>query len=70
MTDLRRFARRQGVELKVVKNTLTRLAAQEAGIGSVLTELTETNALLLGEGTRPSRSGWPGSASAGTRASR
>lgn len=50
MTDLRRFARRQGVELKVVKNTLTRLAAQEAGIGSVLTELTETNALLLGEG--------------------
>lgn len=50
ITELRRFIRRQGVEFKVVKNTLTRLAARDAGITGVLDALRGTNALLLGEG--------------------
>jgi len=50
VTSLRRFVRKQGVELRVVKNTLTRIAASEAGIKGFPTNLTGTNALLMGEG--------------------
>lgn len=50
ITTLRRLVRKQGVELKVVKNTLTRIAASEAGIQGFPSALTGTNALLLGEG--------------------
>ncbi|GAB4306006.1 MAG: 50S ribosomal protein L10 [Candidatus Bipolaricaulota bacterium] len=50
MTALRRFIRTQGVELRVVKNTLTRIAAQEAGVEGLPAALVGTNALLLGEG--------------------
>ncbi len=50
ITALRRFIRRQGVELRVVKNTLTRRAARAAGVSGVLDGLSGTNALLLGEG--------------------
>lgn len=50
MTALRRFIRKQGVELRVVKNTLTCIAAREAGVGGFPDGLTGTNALLLGEG--------------------
>ncbi|QAA77078.1 MAG: LSU ribosomal protein L10p (P0) [Candidatus Bipolaricaulis sibiricus] len=50
ITALRRFVRKQGVELRVVKNTLTRIAATEAGLEGFPPTLTGTNALLLGEG--------------------
>lgn len=50
ITTLRRIVRKQGVELKVVKNTLTQIAAREAGVEGFPASLTGTNALLLGEG--------------------
>lgn len=53
ITALRRLVRKQGVELKVVKNTLTRIAASEAGLHTFPSALTGTNALLLGETADP-----------------
>lgn len=50
ITALRRHIRKQGVELRVVKNSLTRIAATEAEVGGFPEKLTGTNALLLGEG--------------------
>ncbi len=50
ITALRRLVRKQGVELRVVKNTLTRLAAREAGVKGFPPTLTGPNALLLGAG--------------------
>lgn len=50
ITALRRFIRKQGVELRVVKNTLTQIAAHEAGVRGFPETLTGLNALLLGEG--------------------
>lgn len=50
ITALRRIVRKQGVELKVVKNTLTQIAARDAEIQGFPSALTGTNALLMGEG--------------------
>lgn len=50
MTALRRFTRRQGVELRVVKNTLTRIATQGTRAEGLAAALVGTNAVLWGEG--------------------
>lgn len=50
LTALRRLIRKQGVELRVVKNTLALIAAREAGIAGFPPTLQGTNALLVGEG--------------------
>lgn len=49
ITALRRFLRKQGVQFRVVKNTLARRAAAEAGLPGLAASLTGPNALLLGE---------------------
>lgn len=48
MTALRRMVRTRGVELKVVKNTLARRAAQEAGIAGLGEFLRGPNLVLIG----------------------
>lgn len=50
ITTLRRLVRKQGVELRVIKNTLTQIAAREAQVEGFPRVLTGTNALLFGEG--------------------
>ncbi|MBC7093861.1 50S ribosomal protein L10 [Candidatus Bipolaricaulota bacterium] len=50
ITELRRFVRKQGVEFRVVKNTLAKRAAEEAGFGYLADFLRGPNALVLGEG--------------------
>jgi large subunit ribosomal protein L10 len=50
ITALRRFVRKQGVELRVVKNTLTQIAARDAKVLGFPPALTGPNAVLLGEG--------------------
>ncbi|HAZ27947.1 TPA: 50S ribosomal protein L10 [Candidatus Acetothermia bacterium] len=50
ITALRRFVRKQGAELRVVKNTLSQIAAREAKIEGFPPTLTGTNALLMAEG--------------------
>lgn len=48
MTSLRRLVRKRGVELRVVKNTLARRAAQEAGIAELAEFLRGPNLVILG----------------------
>jgi len=48
MVELRRGLRRQGVEFLVVKNTLTRLAAEQAGAEYLLSLLRGPNAVMFG----------------------
>ncbi|HZP25440.1 MAG TPA: 50S ribosomal protein L10 [Dehalococcoidia bacterium] len=48
MTDLRRRLRAAGLEIKVVKNTLLRLAAEEAGRPEVTGVVEGPTALVLG----------------------
>ncbi len=50
LTELRRFLRKQGVELRVVKNTLARKAAEEVGLTQLGPVLKGPNALIFGEG--------------------
>jgi len=49
-TALRRFLRNQGVEFRVVKNTLAKRAAAAAGVPGLAPALKGPNALLLGQG--------------------
>ncbi|AZR74709.1 50S ribosomal protein L10 [Anoxybacter fermentans] len=48
VTELRKKLREAGVEFKVIKNTLTRLAAQKAGIEGLDEILTGPNAIAFG----------------------
>lgn len=48
MTALRRFVRKQGAEVRVVKNTLARRAAQEAGVPSLSALLTGPTLVVIG----------------------
>lgn len=48
MAALRRTVRRRGLEIQVIKNTLARLAAQEAGIPGLTEFLRGPNLVLLG----------------------
>lgn len=48
MTELRRHLRAAGLEVKVVKNTLLRLAAEEAGRPDVVQVVEGPTALVLG----------------------
>lgn len=48
MTSLRRVVRKRGVELRVVKNTLARRAAEEAGIAGLGEFLRGPNLIILG----------------------
>jgi len=48
-TDLRRELRDAGVEYRVLKNTLTRLAAKAAGIDGLEESLTGPNAIAFGQ---------------------
>lgn len=48
LTTLRREVRRRGAELRVVKNTLARLAAQEAGLEGISQFLRGPNLVVLG----------------------
>lgn len=48
MTALRREVRRRGVELQVIKNTLARLAAEQAGVAGLKEFLQGPNLVLLG----------------------
>lgn len=47
-TELRKKMREAGVEYKVYKNTLTRLAAKETGFEALLGDLTGPNAIAFG----------------------
>lgn len=49
VTDLRRQLRAEGVDMKVYKNTMTRLAAKEAGFEELNELMTGPNALVFGE---------------------
>ena len=49
VTDLRRQLRAEGVDMKVYKNTMTRLAAKEAGLEELNELMTGPNALVFGE---------------------
>lgn len=46
--ELRRLMRKEGVEFRVVKNTLARRAAQEVGAGFLVDYLRGPNAIVLG----------------------
>jgi len=46
--ELRRLMRAQGVEFRVVKNTLARIAAREAGAEFLVDYLTGPNAIVVG----------------------
>ncbi len=48
MTALRREVRKRGVEMKVVKNTLARLAAEKAGVPSLGEFLRGPNLVIIG----------------------
>ncbi len=48
MVELRRTMRQQGVQFQVVKNTLARLAAQQAGVEHLLEHLHGPNGIVLG----------------------
>ena len=48
VTELRRKMREAGVEYKVYKNTMTRMAAQETGFQALLGDLTGPNAIAFG----------------------
>ncbi len=48
MTALRREVRRRGVEMRVIKNTLARLAAEQAGVSGLGKFLQGPNLVLLG----------------------
>jgi len=48
MVELRRAMRQQGVQFEVIKNTLARLAAQQAGVDYLLEHLHGPNGLVVG----------------------
>ncbi|MFO8034495.1 MAG: 50S ribosomal protein L10 [Candidatus Bipolaricaulota bacterium] len=48
MVELRRSLRQQGVQFQVVKNTLARLAAQQAGVDFLLDYLHGPNGIVVG----------------------
>ena len=48
VTELRRKLREENVEMKVYKNTLASLAAEDAGLGDLKNVLTGPNALVFG----------------------
>ena len=48
VTELRRTLRAENIEMKVYKNTLASLAADEAGVGDLKDVLTGPNALVFG----------------------
>lgn len=48
VTELRKKMREAGVDYKVYKNTLTRLAAKETGYEALLGDLTGPNAIAFG----------------------
>ncbi|AOT71157.1 50S ribosomal protein L10 [Geosporobacter ferrireducens] len=48
VTELRSKMREAGVEYKVYKNTMTRMAAQETGFEALLGDLTGPNAIAFG----------------------
>lgn len=47
VTELRKQCREQGLEYKVYKNTLVRMAAENAGMGELVKELVGPNAILF-----------------------
>lgn len=47
LTELRKQCREKGLEYKVYKNTLTRMAAENAGMGELVKELVGPNAILF-----------------------
>lgn len=49
ITELRRALRSEGVEMKVYKNTLATIAADNAGFGELKESLTGPNALAFGQ---------------------
>ena len=49
VTELRRALRAEGVEMKVYKNTLASIAADNAGFGELKDSLTGPNALAFGQ---------------------
>lgn len=49
ITELRRALRSEGVEMKVYKNTLATIAADNAGFGDLKESLTGPNALAFGQ---------------------
>ncbi len=49
VTELRRALRAEGVEMKVYKNTLASIAADNAGYGDLKESLTGPNALAFGQ---------------------
>lgn len=49
VTELRRALRAEGAEMKVYKNTLASIAAENAGFGELKDSLTGPNALAFGE---------------------
>ena len=49
VTELRRALRAEGVEMKVYKNTLASIAADNAGFGELKDSLTGPNAIAFGE---------------------
>ena len=48
VTELRRALRAEGVEMKVYKNTLASIAADNAGFGELKDSLTGPNAIAFG----------------------
>jgi len=49
ITELRRALRAEGVEMKVYKNTLASIAAENAGYGELKDSLTGPNAIAFGQ---------------------
>ena len=49
VTELRRALRAEGVEMKVYKNTLASIAAENVGFGELKDSLTGPNAIAFGE---------------------
>lgn len=47
LTELRKQCREKGLEYKVYKNTLTRLAAEKAGMNELVSELVGPNAIVF-----------------------
>lgn len=47
VTEIRKQCREQGLEYKVYKNTLTRMAAENAGMEELVKELVGPNAILF-----------------------
>lgn len=47
VTELRKQCREQGLEYKVYKNTLTRMAAENAGMNELVKELVGPNAIVF-----------------------